>query len=132
MCFEFDYVLKPSEVENSYQHLHHADALKILELARLELLNKINFSLESFLKRDLFLVISKIQIAYKREVRPGDLKVISKNISVEGKELIIPQFLYNEKQKLAIEAEIRSVVMCGKTKRGLHPDPKFIQALLAI
>jgi YbgC/YbaW family acyl-CoA thioester hydrolase len=132
MIFEFNYSLVEAELENRYHHLHHADALKILELARLEFLKQINFSLESFLAHNLFLVISNLHVSYKREVHAGEIKVISKDFSVQGKELIIPQFLYNPAGKLAIEAKVHSMIMCANTKRAVYPEPEFVKAFTEV
>ena len=94
----------------------------------MDYLESIGFPDTHFISQDLFLVIARINIAYKRELFEGDIKITCENVSINGKELIIHQKVYNPKGKVAVEAEVVSAVLDGKIKRSIRPPEDFASA----
>jgi YbgC/YbaW family acyl-CoA thioester hydrolase len=125
---EFNYTILASELDTEYQHLDHAASLKYLERARLDMLEKIGFPNRSFIEQNLYLVISKIEVRYLREVRAGTISVSCSQMRIDGKEIILKQTLTNEQGKKAIEAEFYLQFLSGVTKRGVLPPEDFCRA----
>ena len=122
------YTILSNELDSQYQHLHHAASLKYLEKARLDLLEQIGFPNQALIDRQLFLVISKIEAQYLREVRDGKIIVQCSDLRTIDKEVIMHQTLINERGKKAIEAEIYCQFLSGITKRATLPPDDFVQA----
>ena len=129
---EFVYQITSSQIEGQYKHLHHADALRFLEQARLDLLEVIGFPNVSLIERGQLLVITGIDICYKREVLAGKIRVRCQDFKLEGRILIMKQVLYNQADKLAIEAVVSSCFMAKDSRRGIQPPDDFIAAYLQI
>jgi len=127
----FHYTIEPKLMESQYQHLHHADALRFLERARLDLLETIGFPLQSLIAQDLFLVITKIEVQYKRELHAGEITVECGRTFQKGREIVVEQRIFNHKGKLAIEALVASCCMSGQSRRGVMPPENFLRAFLS-
>ncbi len=116
-------------VDRVYKHVHHADILKLLETARLEMLKAIGKPSEYYLNQGLFLVIAKIEVEYLREVKGGRLAVICEDIEIKGKSILIGQKLLNERGKIAVRAKVESVFLSGSLQRAIVPPGDFLEAL---
>ncbi len=124
--FSLPHVIDASLIESRYRHVHHADALKLLEMARLKLLEHVGYPNDWFMERQLFLVISKISVVYKRELFAGPVTITCDSARLEGKALIIPQRILNDKGKVAVEAMAESMAMNGETKRAVPYPEEFL------
>lgn len=129
MIYELNFEITDSDIEAPYNHVHHANSLKFLEKTRLALIASKGFHENTFFEKDLFLVIAEIDVKYKREIKKGSIRVTCDQIIFNNKKIIIKQSIFNEKGKLAIEAEVVSMILCGKTKRSVLPEEEFIKAL---
>ncbi len=129
---EFHYTISDSELDIQYQHLHHAASLKYLEQARLDMIEKIGFPNQSFIDQKLFLVITKIEVCYLREVRAGQISVTCSDMKIKNKYIILKQTLINELGKEAIEAVIYLQFLSGITKRSVLPPEDFTRAFTGI
>lgn len=129
---EFSYEVSAQDVENPYHHLHHADCLKFLERGRLDALCRVGHASEDYLKQEIYLVISSISVQYLREVLQGTIRVVVENPKIVGKALIIDQRLFNQRNKLAISAQVQSVFMDGRTRRAMQPPEAFVDSFLRL
>lgn len=129
MLFELNIEIKACDLQTPYMHIHHAESIKLLERARLDYIDSIGFSAELFFERNLFLVISDIDVSYKREIKAGQIRVTCDDVIFDEKRICIFQSIYNEKGKHAIRAKVTTMVMNGKTKRAVFPEADFVKAL---
>ena len=123
--FELPYTIGADEIEAEYHHVHHAQSLRLLERARLAFMEAIECPNEAFIKEDLFLVITSIEIQYKRELFEGDVVVTCEAPRIVGKKVIVDQRIINPKGKTAIEAVVTSMFMNGSLRRAVLPPEKF-------
>lgn len=126
--YSFNYAIEPELIQSQYNHLHHAETLKFLERARLDLLEQIGHSSSSLMERDIFLVITEISVRYKRELFAGPITVECVETTVRGRDLIITQRILNAKGKVAIEAVVHSCCMSGSSRRAVSPPEDFLAA----
>jgi YbgC/YbaW family acyl-CoA thioester hydrolase len=120
------YSITAEQVDAVYKHVHHADALRLLEQARLDFIASVGFPTEDFIGRNQFLVITKIDVAYKRELFLGDVIVTCERAYAKGKQVVIEQAIYNEKGKLAVTGLVYSALMDGDTKRAIPLPGDFL------
>jgi acyl-CoA thioesterase FadM len=126
----FIYTVPPETLDPEYRHLHHAESLKLLERGRLDLLVAVGCPSQELMKEDIYLVISSLSVRYLREVMAGEVTVECVDVSISGREIIIPQRLLNSKGKVALEAEVRSVCMSGSRRRGMPVPERLVAALV--
>jgi YbgC/YbaW family acyl-CoA thioester hydrolase len=115
-------------VEPVYKHVHHADALRLLEAARLDYIASIGFPTEAFIAQNQFLVITKIEIDYKRELLGGGVLVTCEEVFQVGKQIAIRQAIYNGRGKEAVSALVYSALMDGASKRAIELPRDFLLA----
>ena len=114
-----------------YNHIHHADLIRQLEDARVELLDAIGQPLQSFLDRGLFWVIAAIQIEYLREVKEGESVVTCEAPTMTERRLIIPQRIYNHRKKLAVRAQVELALFSVEQQRGITIPSPIVAAFKA-
>ncbi len=129
--FEFVVEVRPEQLDVTYRHIHHAEALKFWEQARLAFLTSLGFPSESYMAMGLFWVIAGIEVRYKREIRAGSLRVTCEHGRIEGKSLILEQRIYNERGKLAVEGRVDCMLLARDTGRAAAIPNEFQQALQA-
>jgi acyl-CoA thioesterase FadM len=83
---------------------------------------------DALMQRGQVLVITKVEAAYKREVKGESVTVTCDKARLDGRGLVIHQRILNEKGKAAVEAVIESVFMDMNTKRGMFPPEDFLKA----
>lgn len=121
--FTIEYTLQPGDLEPIYDHVHHAHSLRFLERARVEYLASVGCPMDELFAKDIFLVISKIEIRYLREVLDGTIAITCENPRIEGRALVIDQRILNAKGKACVEARVDSMCMSSATKRAFAvPD----------
>jgi YbgC/YbaW family acyl-CoA thioester hydrolase len=114
-----------------YDHVHHGRCFFLFEEARVQLLRHIGFPNDELLADGKALVITKVEAAYKREVKKGAVTVTCETPAIDGKTLVVHQKILNERGKIAVEARIESVFMDMNTRRGMAPPEEFKAAFLA-
>lgn len=117
--FEVELELKPQDLEPIYLHVNHARTLSFLERARLEFLEKLGFSSPFLISQDIFPVIARIEIDYKREISCGPIRVSCEEGRIEHKSMWLKQRLFIPSGKEAVSALVQSKFMLGKTKRAV-------------
>ena len=127
--FKLEIEVCEQDLVHPYNHVHHANILKLLESGRAAFLDQVGFPIEGLLAQGLFLVISQIQASYKREVKAGQIIVSSDSVAFDGKKILIKQSLINEKGKLAVEAQVESQFLSAEVGRAIFPPPDFMQAV---
>jgi YbgC/YbaW family acyl-CoA thioester hydrolase len=75
-AFEIEITVRSYECD-IYQHVNNATYLNYFEHARVALLNKMGFSLNSLMKNDIILPIVNINIDYKTPATEGDVLILS-------------------------------------------------------
>ena len=119
-----------ADVDTLYKHVHHARALRYMELARLAYLEAVGIPNESLIARGLFSVIAEISVAYKREIFTGPIVVTCESPHIEGKGIFIHQRIINERGKVCVEASFDLRFLSGETKRSVAPPPDFVERFL--
>jgi len=125
----------PDLIEPAYQHVHHADTLRLLERARLAYMAHIGFPNEHFVAQGLFVVLSKVDVSFLREVFAGETEITVQQGSCleDGRTLVLNQTIYrvdSGRRKAAVEARIHSIFMSGATKRAISPPEDFLRAVV--
>lgn len=93
-------------LEEVYQHVHHAESLKFLEAGRVSFLERVGSSMESLISNGLYPVVRAINVQYLREVKAGEVLVKTSISEVTERSVVFDQELFNERGKLAIEASV--------------------------
>ena len=117
--FTFEAEISEQGLLAPYFHVHHADIIRLLEQGRLELLKAIGKPLEEFLDQGIFWVISSIQIDYKREVKAGRIKIFCDAVELNGKLLVVKQSIFNDRDKLAVQATVTLALFSSAHKRSI-------------
>lgn len=128
--YEFSYEIGSDSIQSEYQHLHHADALRLLERGRLDLLERMGFPNGELIRQGLFLVITSINVQYLRELVAGAVTVQCHSLRTEGRDLIIEQRVLNSRGKRAVEATVTSCFMSGETRRAVLPPAAFLAVFI--
>ncbi len=125
--FEVQLQINEGMLDTEYQHLHHADALKLLEKGRLEFLNSIGLPQSELLASDCFLVLSRCDVQFLRELKAEEVRcTVEVSEIMEGSGFILEQQLIKAPKRLAVAADIHLVAMSGKRRRRMElPKPLF-------
>jgi acyl-CoA thioesterase FadM len=115
-------------LDSQYHHVHHGRCLYLLERARLELLERMGFPDRVFLERGDGLVITRLQVEYKREVVGEFVVATCDRVGRRGRDLIVHQRLLNHRSKVAVEAVVESQFMDLATRRGKDVPADFLAA----
>lgn len=115
--------------QNRYNHLHHAQTLTLLEKGRIALLESINQPIDTLMESGLALVITRIDVIYKRELRSETVTVTCDSGIIEDRTICVTQRIINEKGKEAVRATVWSAFMSTETRRGLDVPESFGRAL---
>jgi acyl-CoA thioester hydrolase len=130
--FILNHTVSTDEVVEVYDHVHHATTLRLLERARLAHVESIGYSNDRLLESGVFLVISSLEVRYKRELLLGDeLEVTCENCFHDRKLVRVEQRIIKPRGRVAVEATIDMVCMSGETRRAMAPPEDFIAAFLA-
>ena len=117
-------------IEPIYDHVHHGRYFLALERARLGLLEHIGFPNDALLAQGKALVITRVDVAYKREVKRGAITVTCEEPTIEGRTIVVRQRILNERGKTAAEGMIESVFMDMSSRRGMDIPEDFRAAFL--
>lgn len=121
-----------SEIERVYKHVHHATTLIFLERARLAFLESLGCPSDWFIAQDLYPVVAKISVAYKRELFKEELQIECAASRIEGKILVLDQRIINSRGKEAVSAVVECAFMQGATKRAALPPEAFLERIKGV
>ena len=128
--FEMQYEIHPEMLEAQYQHLHHADVLRVLEQARVQFLADLGLPQEELLEKDCFLVLAKSEIQFFREIKADSLRCRVKLLAFQGESgFSVEQEIFKFPTRLAVRASFELVAMSGVTRRR-RPLPEELRTLL--
>ncbi len=130
--FQIAYKIQMEELQEQYRHVHHAKALCLLEMARLRFLEEIGHPNESLIESQLFLVVTRVDVQYKRELFAEEVIISCENPIIDGRNLSLDQVIYKENGKPAVLARVYFMCMDGATKRGIRPPEAFEKAFFSI
>jgi acyl-CoA thioesterase FadM len=111
--------------------VHHGTCLSLLEQARAGFVAAIGFPNEELLQQGKVIVVTRVDVSYKREVKRGEVLATCDRVTCEGRTIRIAQRVINERGKAAVEGVVDLMFMDIKTRRGMDIPPDFLQALLA-
>ena len=114
-----------------YDHVHHGRALSLLEQARGAILDRIGFPNDELMRQGKVIVVTRVDVAYRRELKRGRVQVTCEDAAVEGRTMRMRQRIINERGKSAVEGVVELMFMDHETKRGMNPPEDFLAALLS-
>jgi YbgC/YbaW family acyl-CoA thioester hydrolase len=119
-----------SWISSLYDHVHHGKILSLFELSRAALAESIGFPNDQLMREGKVLVVTRVEVEYKREVRLGTFEVTCDAVAIEGRTLRIRQRIINKNQKLAVEAQVSLMFMDAAARRGMAIPEAFAKALI--
>jgi acyl-CoA thioester hydrolase len=128
MSFEYHTTVKGYELD-SYNHVNNAVYLNYIEQARWEIFKKLNLS-EYFKKNNLLLVITEINIKYKREAKLFDELIIHTDMVKENPYIIFLHKIYNKKTNLIItRAKVKTLLINNEKIPHDIPEDIYIKTM---
>lgn len=125
MIFSVELTVDKSWITSKYNHVHHGRSLSLLEEGRLALLRSIGAPNDQLLEAGLALVITKIDVEYKREIKEGRYTVTCHSGVLTNREILLKQEVLNERGKVALQATVTSMFMSVESRRGLEIPAEF-------
>jgi acyl-CoA thioesterase FadM len=113
-----------------YDHVHHGRCLSLLEQARAAFIAELGFPNEELLQQGKVIVVTRVDMAYKREVKRGEVQATCDGVEFEDRVLRIRQRIVNNRGKTAVEGIVELMFMDMTTRRGMDIPEEFLQALL--
>lgn len=129
--FEIHRNISADNIEPTYNHVHHATALHLLEEGRLAYLEHIGFPNPSLIAKGLFLVITRIEVDYGRELHRGTVRITVDSGWLDGKRMGCKQTISCVPGKRAIAAKISFAVLDRALGRAIEPPEDLASAFLA-
>jgi acyl-CoA thioesterase FadM len=129
--FSLEIEVDDSWLSSVYDHVHHGRMLSMFEQARLGLVEAIGFPNDELLRQGKFIVVTRAEVAYKREVKRGRVSVTCDGVKMDGRTFRIRPRIINHRGKVAVEAEVSLMFMDGATRLGVLPPEDFAAALTA-
>jgi len=118
--FSVNYHVLEEQYELPYRHLHHAEIVRVLADVRCTYLEKIGFPLSYFFEQNLFLVVTRVDIQYKREMVAGDYVITVEEPSVlDRRRASVKQRVLNAKNKEVVVAIIEFMSMTAGRAKAL-------------
>ena len=127
--YQFQYTVGEKDLQPIYNHVHHADTLRLLECARLSFMTEIGSPSEELISKGIFPVITRIDVVYKREIVSGPIIVTCEKLFVDGKAFRMQQRVINHRGKTAVEAMVESMFMSGESKRAVAVPKGIVDAI---
>jgi acyl-CoA thioesterase FadM len=119
--FFISHIVEPSDLSPEYQHLHHAQALYLLEKARLAFLESLGASNSLLQSQGYFLVIASMQLRYSREILAERLQITCEEPQILSRIIRVQQRILREDGTLCVGAQVDSLCMQGSTRRAVRP-----------
>ena len=116
--FKYTEQIDSSELEKTYNHLHHAKIFCLLERARLEFLVDLGIPQETLIEQDCLLVLSRCDVQFLRELKDEEVIATVEVLERKGDSgFVLKQELYKKPRRIAVRADIELVAMSSKTRR---------------
>lgn len=129
--FEVDREIRAKDVNNIYEHLHHADYLRLFEDGRTRYLESLGFTLEELFNQQLMIVVTQMNVRYLRELKAGEIKLRCSDFCLNDKEVCLEQEIINSNGKLASSAEVKLKFVSSRLRRAVRPPEDFIKAAVS-
>ncbi|MCB0333868.1 MAG: acyl-CoA thioesterase [Bdellovibrionales bacterium] len=129
--FTLERIISSEDIEPVYNHVHHAKAICFLEEARLRYLEHIGFPNDVLLAKNLFFVITRIEVDYKRELFEELVVVTCESPKVDGRRMSVNQRILKKNGKVAVEAHVQFMCLDRSRGRGVEPPEDLREAFLA-
>jgi YbgC/YbaW family acyl-CoA thioester hydrolase len=127
--FSLSLTIDPDLLDATYQHVHHAKCLELLEKGRIAYLDSVGCSHAQMLERGDALVIVSINAQYKRELKLGKVEVLCLDITVDKRRVYMKQAIRNARGKIVMEAQIGLAFMSLTSRRAVDPPADFMWAI---
>ena len=128
--FEFPFTIPSSDLAAEYQHIHHAQTVRYLEMARLDLLCKLNFSMQDLIRSGLLLVVKNLTVDYKRELFAEPIVITCEAARMERRSVFINQRILKQNGKEAVVATVESMFLNIASRRAILPPESFSDKFL--
>ena len=129
--FSIELLVGEDLVHHSYDHVHHARILDLLEQARGALLASIGFPNEQLMAQGKVIVVTRIDVSYRREVKAGPITVTCEDPHYTNRTISVTQRILNNAGKLAVEGHVDMMFMDMVARRGREAPEDFLAALVA-
>lgn len=126
-------VVSEDELERSYMHLHHADIMKLLERGRISFLESRGVPYQVNVEQGILMPIADMSVKFRREIKAGVVEVKCLTPRIKSRIIEIPQEIWigeGEDVELAVEANVRCLWVCAKSRRAMVPSAEFMKALV--
>lgn len=124
--------VNPNHLQSPYNHVHHADLLKIIEKVRIDMFLSLGYRLEDLYHRDLFPVVRSISVEYLREVISGKYVGICQDLSFNKRSMAFKQLISSLNGKKMIVAEIELMFLSHKQKRAVAIPQDIIDSFESV
>ena len=121
-------IITTAAYQQPYDHVHHADIIRLLEASRNRFLEYHEESFEKWYKRGIAMVISSISLQYQREVREGSYEIRVAITKFTDRSCEFSQEIVNSKNKVTVKAQVVIAFMSLKERRGVR-SPEELKAL---
>lgn len=128
--FEMKCEITADMLESEYQHLHHADVMRVLEKVRVQFLAELGLPQEELLRQDCFLVLQGCEVRFLREIKSESLRCTVELMSLEGSSgFRLKQEILKAPKRLAVQAFFELTAMSGVSRRR-RDLPEELRSLL--
>lgn len=125
--FSMQHLVARSQLHGGYVHLHHCDIIRLLELARLEMLREKGLDNDELVKQGFLIVLTDIQVSFEREVREGMFTITCGDFVSLRRKLSLEQQIVNDQGRVCVSALVTLMFMSGETRRAIRPPELFYQ-----
>lgn len=124
--FSWPTEITPREIDQLYNHVHHAQIAYLLERGRSQFLTECNIPLDGYLARGLPILITNLNIVFLRELTLGPVIVTCEEVNIEGRDIFMQQRIVNARGKICVEAAVGLMFYSREAKRGVPPPDDFL------
>jgi len=125
--FETSLVSRTYECD-SYGHVNHAVFLNYLEVARIEFLKTMGYTLDSLKKENLLMPIVKLEIEYKQQVFAGEELIITVEwIKKKNRSAVFKQMIFNNDKSLLISKAFITWVAVNLQGKAVAIPEKIVE-----
>ena len=123
--FRFPIVIQPSEIESTYNHVHHATIFTFLERGRIEFLKSHGIDYDALVARGVLMPIVTINVQFKKELTLDEIVVTCGTPEVQSRGIMIPQQILLRDETIAVEALVHCVWVSARTRCIMRQPVEF-------
>ncbi len=126
-------IVTDSQLEQSYGHLHHADIMRLLERGRISFLEARGIPYQANVEQGILMPIADMSVKFRREIVAGLVEVRCLTPAIKSRIVEIPQEIWigeGDEAQLAVQATVRCLWVCAKSRRAMVPSAEFMRALI--